>query len=119
MAKREWENQEKHNQDPPHTSLYQSMSTSADDDPPSDGVLQEVKEELRKDAETLQEVKQAIQRPWWRTGRFLFPLGMLGRSQLATLTARAHLRAQLEYFSASPLSSHRTFRTFMRSCPFS
>ncbi|EKM80728.1 hypothetical protein AGABI1DRAFT_71227 [Agaricus bisporus var. burnettii JB137-S8] len=44
---------------------------------PSNGVLHEVKDAIRKETETLQQVKQAVQRPWWRTGRFLFPLGML------------------------------------------
>ncbi|KAF9453994.1 LACT-domain-containing protein [Macrolepiota fuliginosa MF-IS2] len=41
------------------------------------GTLQKVKDEIRKGAETIREAKKTAQRPWWKTGRFLFPLGML------------------------------------------
>lgn len=86
---------------------------------PSNGVLHEVKDAIRKETETLQQVKQAVQRPWWRTGRFLFPLGMLSQSPFATPATRAHLRIQLEHCLASLLLSRRTFMISMRSSPYS
>lgn len=47
--------------------------------------LQKVKDEIRKGTDTIREVKKTVQRPWWRTGRFLFPLGMFGEPCLQRL----------------------------------
>jgi len=50
------------------------------------GTAQKLKDELRKGAETIRDASRVAQRPWWRTGRFLFPLGLLGeffRSKLS------------------------------------
>ncbi|KAL9711640.1 phospholipid:diacylglycerol acyltransferase [Leucoagaricus gongylophorus] len=41
------------------------------------GTAQKLKDDLRRGAETIQNASCAAQRPWWRTGRFLFPLGLL------------------------------------------
>ncbi|KXN91081.1 Phospholipid:diacylglycerol acyltransferase [Leucoagaricus sp. SymC.cos] len=38
---------------------------------------QRLKDDIRKGAETIREARKTAQRPWWKTGRFLFPLGML------------------------------------------
>lgn len=38
---------------------------------------QKLKDDLRKSAESVRDARKSVQRPWWRTGRFLFPLGMI------------------------------------------
>jgi hypothetical protein len=43
-----------------------------------DQTAKRLKDDIKKGAETIREVRKSAQRPWWRSGRFLFPLGMLG-----------------------------------------
>ncbi len=40
--------------------------------------LLNIKDDLSKGVETVGEAGRAAHWPWWRRGRFLFPLGMLG-----------------------------------------
>jgi len=54
------------------------------------GAAQKLEDDLRKGAETIQDASRAAQRPWWRTGRFLFPLGLLGEFFRSKLSQHKH-----------------------------
>ena len=56
------------------------------------GTAQKLKDDLRRGAETIQNASCAAQRPWWRTGRFLFPLGLLGELSIQAFITQALLK---------------------------
>ncbi|KAJ3570900.1 hypothetical protein NP233_g4095 [Leucocoprinus birnbaumii] len=41
------------------------------------GTAERLKDDLRKGAETIREARKSAERPWWKMGRFLFPLGII------------------------------------------